>query len=238
MTPQEFVQRIKAAAPSLQSALLYGSAAAGDMSGSAVRHDLLLVAKQWSIAELHAMSDLVQQWQKAGNPIPQLFTTAELATSADVFPIEILDLQQSREVLLGPDPIADLHVDLDHLRLQLEHELRSKLLFLRQRCLAAGGDPQRIASVLAASLSSFLVLFRAALRLYDKQVPAQKRAALLALAQHVPFDAEPFVTLLDCKERGVPPGPNPVGLAGSYLGSIEQVVEAVDQHIRQSKGQA
>jgi hypothetical protein len=195
----------------------------------------MLVVERWGLAELQAIAPADRAWQQAGNAPPQLFTVAELAAAADVFPLEILDFQQSRRVLLGNDPIADLHVDLDQLRLQLEHELRSKLLMLRQGLLAATADERRLSGVLLASLSSVLVLFRAALRLYDKKVPAQKRAALLALAEHIQFDSQPFLTLLEYKVRSETPQTSAASVAGAYLASIEQVIGAVDRHITQTR---
>lgn len=234
MTPEQFVERLKEVLPGLEAAFLYGSAAAGDYVPGASHHDLLVVARQWNLADLHALAEVSRPWQQAGNPVPQLFTSAELASSADVFPIEVVDLQQARKVLYGPDLIADLKVDQDHFRLQLEHELRSRLLLLRQRCLAAAGDENRTLAVVIASLSTFLVLFRAALRLYDNEVPSHKRAAMLALAKHITFDPQPLLTLLDSKQKHLRPASGAVALAGSYLASIEQVVTAVDRHIRDS----
>jgi len=234
MTPEQFVERLQGAMPSgLKSVVLYGSAAAGDFVPGASDYNLLLVAESWSAAELQAIAEVVSQWQRAGNPPPQLFTSADMASSADAFPIEILDLQQSHKILWGTDLLGGIQVSPEHLRSQLEHELKSKLLRLRQRYLAACRDPQRTAGVLMGSLSTFLVLFRAALRLYDNEVPAEKRAALLALSRHVAFDPQPFLTLLDFKERHSRPPTSAESLAASYLASIEQVVTAVDRHIHE-----
>jgi hypothetical protein len=235
MTPEQFLSQIKPLLPGLHSVVLYGSSAAGDFVQGASRYDLMLVAERWGLVELQAIAAADRTWQQAGNAPPQLFTVAELSAAADVFPIEILDLQQSRRVLLGSDPIAELQVDLAQLRLQLEHELRSKLLMLRQRLLAATGDERRLSRVLLASLSSFLVLFRASLRLYDNEVPPQKRAALLALARHIDFDTQPFLTLLESKERAEKPGASAAAVAGAYLAAIEQVIGAVDRHITQAR---
>jgi hypothetical protein len=78
------------------------------------------------------------------------------------------------------------------------------------------------------SLSTILVLFRAALRLYQDDVPAKKLDALHALRKHVDFDAEPFQRLFDMKQ-------NPAEARGaaavsfdSYLKAIEAVVSAVN----------
>ena len=57
----------------------------------------------------------------------------EVYNSADCFPIEFHDMKERRRVLYGLDVIADLKFDMRNYRTQVEHELRSKLLRLRQQ---------------------------------------------------------------------------------------------------------
>ncbi|MCE9528231.1 MAG: hypothetical protein K8R36_19490 [Planctomycetales bacterium] len=116
--------------------------------------------------------------------------------------------------------------------MQLEHDLKSKLLFLRQRYLSAYHTPERLANLLASSVSTFLVLFRAALKLYDEAVPLSKRDALQKLATHIVFDAAPFQSVMELKaQRKLPAGTDLQSLAGRYLASIERIVHAIDQHL-------
>jgi hypothetical protein len=78
------------------------------------------------------------------------------------------------------------------------------------------------------SLSTFLVLFRAALRLYQKSVPNIKLESLHALAKHIDFDTRPFERIFELKTQ--PRKGNriaePVSF-GSYLTSIERVTNAI-----------
>lgn len=233
MTPEQFVQQLQAAlANQLKSVVLYGSAATGDFMEGVSGYNLLIVAEPWGTSELRAISSAAEKWEKAGNPLPQFFTPAELASSADAFPIEILDMQRSRKILFGADLLAALTVDLAHLRMQLEHDLKSKLLFFRQRYLAASQDPKRLAKLLTSSLSTFLVLFRAAIKLYDEDVPLHKKDALQKLGTHLVFDASPFLGVLELKAMGaLPPALDLQLLAGQYLASIEQIAHAIDQHL-------
>jgi len=101
-------------------------------------------------------------------------------------------MQRSRKTLFGADLLTSRTVDPAHLRMQLEHDLKSKLLFFRQRYLAASQDPKRLAKLLASSLSTFLVLFRAAIKLYDEDTPLQKKDALQKLGAYLTFDASPL----------------------------------------------
>lgn len=233
MKPEDFVDDLKTTlAGKLKSVVLYGSAATGDFLEGVSGYNLLVVAEPLGTSELQAVHPAAVKWEKAGNPLPQFFTSAELAGSADTFPIEILDMQRSRKVLFGADLLAGLTVDPAHLRMQLEHDLKSKLLFFRQRYVAASNAPERLASLLASSVSTFLVLFRAALELYDEKVPACKRDALQKLAAYIAFDPRPFESLLEFKSsRKLPAGIDLQTLAANYLTAIEQIVQAVDQHL-------
>src|SRR5262245_11370697 len=80
----------------LKSVVLYGSAAAGDFVPGVSGHDILIVVEQLAADDLVALTVPLANWEQAGNPLPQLFTPDELNASTDVFPIELLDMQQSR----------------------------------------------------------------------------------------------------------------------------------------------
>ena len=89
-----------------------------------------------------------------------------------------------------------------------------------------------MAGLLASSLSTFLVLFRAAVKLYDEEVPVSKQEALRKLATHISFDSGPFESVMELKaQRKLPPGIDLQGLAGRYLASVERIVQAIDQHL-------
>lgn len=164
-----------------------------------------------------------------------LFTPEELADTADAFPIELADIRQSRRVLSGVDPFSEMVFHHDALRLQLERELKGKLLALRGHYMACGGDAKKICELLTDSLSTFLVLFRAGLRLYQSEIPAIKLEALGALARHIPLEMEPFreVAGLKIEERRLKLE-EARRLFGRYLTAIETIVKAIDQKICQS----
>lgn len=221
--------------PSLKSVVLYGSAAAGDFVPGISAHDVLIVVEPLGALQLAAASAALAWWEQAGNPHPQLFTPQELQSSADVFPIEIADMQQSHRVLFGPDPLSGMKIDVPHYRIQLERELKTRLLQLRRQYLACAGEEQRIARLMVASVSTFLVLLRAALRLYNDSVPSEKIQALDQLAAHIPFDPEPFRAVLSLKHQKPKPPPGEMQtLFGKYLSSIDHVVHAVDRHLHAS----
>ena len=84
MTPEELVGQLEKAIPGrLCSAVLYGSAAAGDFVPGTSNYNVLLVLDRLGGAELDAISKPALQWAKAGNRPPLLFTRSELQASAD-----------------------------------------------------------------------------------------------------------------------------------------------------------
>lgn len=221
MTPEQFAEQLKQAMPvGLRSVVLYGSAAAGDHVPGKSDYNILVVAERLGMAELNALAPVAAAWTKAGNRPPVLFTPGQLAESADSFPIELLDMQQARRVLLGQDLLAGIHVQPEHLRATLAREWKAKLLQLRGRYLLTRGKPAQVAELMTASLSTILVLCRATLRLYQTEVPANKLDAARALAQRFGFDAGVFATVHELKMNQQKA---PVGLFETYLRTIEKI---------------
>jgi hypothetical protein len=213
----------------LKCVLLYGSAAAGDFVAGASDFNLLVVADPLGVTELRLLQAPLAAWDAAGHPAPLLFTPGQLQTSLDAFPIEMLDIQQSRRTLFGSDLVAGMHIEATDLRRAVERELTGKLLALRGKFALVADDPRAVQTLMTESLSTFLVLFRAALRLYQEHVPDVKLDALRALAKHITLDTSPFERLFAAKQR------SPSGWQGgadvafsAYLAAIESVVHAID----------
>jgi hypothetical protein len=88
------------------------------------------------------------------------------------------------------------------------------------------------------SLSTFLVLFRAALRVYEDTAPERKLDALHGLAQHINFDAQPFERLFELKELTAKSPSAEVDVSFvSYLNAIESVAHAINHNTR-SQGES
>jgi hypothetical protein len=231
MTTEQLIAGLREAlGGGLKSVVLYGSAAAGDFIEGVSGQDVLVVVERLGAEELDRLAAPLERWQSAGNPLPQLFTAAELAGSADVFPIELADMQQSRRVLFGSDPLAEMKIDMELFRLQLERELKTRLILLRQRYLVVHSQPQALTRLMTASISTFLVLVRASLRLIGDRVPASKADALVESARRFNFAPQPFIEILRLKQQRTSAAAGDK-LFQNYLASIEAVVQAVDRHL-------
>ena len=230
MKPEDLAKRLQEdCGEHLQSVILYGSAAAGDHTGKRSDYNVLVVTDSLARNVLDALGPAARAWTRHGNPPPMMFTAERLTEAADVFPIELLDMQEIHRVLYGPDLLKDIHVSTRNLRLEIEHELRGKLIQLRERYLTARNDKASV-QLMIGSLSTFQVLFRAALRLYQDKVPAAKQQAVQELAERLSFNAGPF-EIVDTLKRGMqkPRDVEPGSLFDGYLGAIETVLDSVDE---------
>ena len=233
MNPEKLVEELKQACPmGLKSVILYGSAAAGDYVGKQSDYNVLVITKDLGIGTLNAISKTASAWAKAGNPAPLLFTEERLEQATDVFPIELLDIRECHKILFGEDLVQGLEIDTKNLRLQIEHELRGQLIHLRQSYLLTQGKSKAVADLMVGSLSTFLVLFRASLRLFEDFVPQKKFQALEKLSTHLKFDGSVFQTVQQLKDGTKKPKDVAVEeLFNNYLKTIECVIDAVDAYI-------
>lgn len=234
MTPEELVRALKNVdRPRIRSVILYGSAAAGDQVARQSDVNLMLVTDSLLPGDLRSLRACCRGWVRQGNPPPMLLTLDQLRDSCDVFPIEMLDLKESHRILMGEDVVTPLSVDLDDLRLQLERELKSRLIQLREGYLLADPKPKRVLGLVTGSLSSVLVLARAALRLFQADVPRRKPEALKTLAPHIGLNLAPFEQAMRLREGALSPRQvNAEDLFASYLEAVELLVTRVDTHIR------
>jgi predicted nucleotidyltransferase len=231
----EFVARLQqAAGTNLESVILYGSAVSGDYDPDYSNINLVAVLKDTALPKLLALAPAVASWTKLKRHAPLVITREELERSADVFAIELMDMQRQHRVLFGPDIVAPLKISMHKHRAQLEYELREKLILLRQRLLVDAGDDQRTWDLILRSLPAFTTLFRHAIIAQGQPVPATKRESIKRLAASLGFDATPFEHLLDIREHRADPKKFRVQeIAARYLAAVEQVTAAVDKMLDQ-----
>lgn len=228
---QQLVEKLqKAYGDRLVSVVLYGSAAAGDHQEKFSDYNVLCVLNRISPRELADSEAIFRWWREHGSPAPLLLSEEEVVTSTDCFAIEFSDMKRQNQLLAGKDIISTLAVDKRFYRAQVEHELRAKLLRLRQKAPGMFSDPDLLRRLLADSLSTFCVLFRHALLLHGEAAPATKREVIAQASQRFGFDPLPFEKLLAIREETLKAREvEPVPLLASYMDGIGLVIQAVDR---------
>jgi hypothetical protein len=232
----EFVKRLRqAAGPNIESIILFGSAVAGDFHPGLSNLNLLCVLRDCSFAALQALAPVAKWWDGQRQPPPLCMTRTELDRSTDVFTIELLDMQQHHRVLLGEDVIQGLQISMHVHRVQVEYELREKLILVRQQLLLASGNGARLWDLLLRSVPSFGTLFRHALIALGDSSSLGRREAVDTLSKRVGFDLSAIHQVLDVRECDVREQKaarkklDIDDLAARYLTAVEKVTAAVDE---------
>ena len=228
----ELVNRLKELGGSnLHSVLLYGSAARGDFHEKHSDINVLVILGSLAAADLRRVSPVVKWWiTDLREPAPLFFTEEELRRSSDVFAIELLDIRDAHRVLYGKDPVAAINIPMNLHRVELEHELRTTLLKLRQRFLLAADNPGELTTALIKSSSSVITLFRHVLIAFDETPPTSRADVVARTAVVTGADPAALNAALHVRES---PEANHdiVAIYGAYLQAIEKVVIALDHLI-------
>jgi predicted nucleotidyltransferase len=226
----DFVNRLKlAAGANLECVALFGSAANGEFHADYSDINILCVVTELSAPALEKLAPIINAWTKKKYPAPLIFSHAELKQSTDVFAIEMLDIRQRHRILHGDDMFANLPVPMDQHRVQLEHNLRTKLLTLRQSYIQSVGDDNRIRRLMLDSVSNFSTLFRHTLIAMGEQPAPHKAENIKRLAEKIEFDPGIFLKLLEVREHKASKSEIEAAPAfAKYLEGINTVIKAVD----------
>ncbi len=214
----------------LVSVVLYGSAAEEDHQAKFSDFNVLCMLSEVTPRELGAAEETFRWWREQGNPSPLLLTEQEMAASAGCFAIEFHDIKRQHRVLHGKDVVTPLELDDSFYRAQVEHDLRARLLRLRQKACGMLSDSGLLRRLLLNSVSTFCVLFRHALVLHGADAPGRKREVIERAQEAFGIDPQPFLKLLDVREDRIKPGElDPVPLLVSYLQGISLVIAAMER---------
>jgi hypothetical protein len=226
----DLVQKLKAAlGERLISVILYGSAAVGDWQQKTSDLNVLCVLDRITPAELAKSEPVFRWWREKGQPVPLLLTAEELGGSTDCFAMEFHDMQEHRRVLHGSDVILGLTVEDRFYRAQVEHELRSKQIRLRQKAAELLPDHKRLVTLLTDSISTFCVLGRHALILSGHEARWKKQEILAALETLLGSSFKNCMAILTIRQSGESPSSgDAVSLLDGYLKETDALVRFVD----------
>lgn len=214
----------------LQCVVLYGSAATGEFDPGRSDINLLVLLQKLDFATLQTARPLLNWWLEQGCSWPLLLSVEEFLRSGDAFPMEITDIFAKHRTVQGTFDLPAPHVDPALHRAQLEHELRSKLLRLRQKSIPLLDQPKELLRLMENSLPTFLVLLRHALLLAGHSPGFDRRANLRLAAEKLGLQAAPFLEILDTRQGQVSPKTvDSVQLFESYLAQVQVLVHLADR---------
>jgi len=213
----------------LISIILYGSGARGDYVPGRSDINFLFTLTEKGIEDLFRALDLVTSWKKRKVATPLFMTRDYILSSLDAFPVEFLNMKRHHVLVYGEDVLAALTFQPEHLRLQIERELKAKILHLRKGFLETEGREKRIRQLIRVSLTAFAALFHALLYLKNMEVPQAGRDVFQAAAKAFPIDADVFKKCVDVKAGSDHLSPAEIqALFRDYLKEVNRLCDIID----------
>ncbi|HEY4311991.1 MAG TPA: hypothetical protein VGN12_21265 [Pirellulales bacterium] len=137
--------------------ILYGPIAGARFDPTLHMIHSVLVLDGMGLEILRKLSGEGHRFGRRRITAPMVMTPDFLQASRDTFPLELIEIQQQRLVLVGEDYFAGITFDPAHVRLQCERELKALSVAMRQ-AVVADGDKE--SSIQRAALPAMFNLLR------------------------------------------------------------------------------
>lgn len=130
---------IKVTGANLLSLVAYGGRRSGDPAYADEPLASVMVIHNEDLLMLERLGQRGLRFGRRGIAAPLVMTPQYIRASLDSFPLEMLEIQQTGQLVFGENFFDQLTFDARHVRLQCERELKSTKLHLRQGLLQAAG---------------------------------------------------------------------------------------------------
>jgi predicted nucleotidyltransferase len=213
----------------LVALILYGSAAGGSYVRGKSDINLLVVLTAAGMDKLADALEMIKGWKKRHVAVPLTMTKSFIESSLDSYPIEFLNMKNSHIIIYGENILEKLSFEPADLRLQIERELKGKLILLRQGYLEAEGKARQLKQLIGNSFTAFISIFNALLYLKHDAAPRERRDTIKELAKVLAIDADVFIQCADIKEgKNNLSDEDVIGLFKKYVQEVENICNIVD----------
>jgi hypothetical protein len=214
----------------LVSLIVYGSAATGSYVKGKSDINLLVVLTEAGMNRLDAAFDTVKFWKKRKVATPLTLTKSFIETSLDSYPIEFLNMKNSHVLVYGENVLANIAFQPADLRLQIEREIKGKIILLRQGYLETEGSARALRQLIRNSFTAFISIFKALLHLKQEKAPQTRRETIKEACNLFSLDAAVFELCSDIKEgKDNLAGPEIIDVFKKYLREVEKIGIVVDE---------
>lgn len=221
----------------LEAVAVTGEAASPCYRAGRTPLQTVVIVSDLNPAVLRAYRPSLRRWARKRIPTPLFFDPAYLEGALDAFPLEFREIADFYVLLHGDARFFEsIRIDQDHLRRQVEEQLRGKLIHLWEHYLVAGGKRRDLERLLIETLPGFEVPMRGMLRLRDPNATeaVHDRPVGVPLIEAVSSEltlALPTMARLEAHrlsgEKLTDPDLDLV--FEDYLGELRQIIDRIDQ---------
>jgi len=213
----------------LVSLMLYGSAAGGSYVKGKSDINILVVLTPEGINQLDKALVLVKTWRKRNVAVPLVMTKVFIESSLDSYPIEFLNMKNNSVLIYGENVLAALTFQQQDLRLQIERELKAKILLLREGYLESEGSVRFLRNLIGKSLTAFVSIFNALIFLKTGAVHHKKIETIKEMSNTFQLSEQVFLSCFSIKEgTDKLSSAEVILLFKKYVSEVEKICLAVD----------
>ena len=157
-------------------------------------------------------------------------TKAFIETSLDSYPIEFLNMKNSHILIYGENVLGNLTFQPADLRLQIERELKGKIILLTQGYLETKVSARQVRHLIRNSFTAFVSIFNALLYLKHEKAPQTRRETIREVCNLFLLDAAVFERCSDIREGkdNLADG-EIIDTFKKYLQEVEKICSIVDE---------
>ncbi len=208
---------------------IVGSAVISDYNEKLSDINSLAVLHNLDLKFIAFLAPLGRKCGKKRIAAPLVMTPEYIRRSLDVFPVEFLDFKLIHQTIYGSDILKDLQIDMPHLRLQCEREIKTKLIYVRQGYISSLGKKEHLDTVLVRSITGSMAFFRAIITLLGKEPPVSRTDVIKEFGAATKIETGIFTELLALKRRAIKPSERELhAMFERYYNALESTDKIVD----------
>ncbi len=185
----------------LLSVILYGSILGENFIKGVSDINLLIILKEADSNQITDFGKTAFKTIQRYNITPLILTRDEFINSADVFPLEYMDIKERNRVIYGIDETQNLELTGKNLRHQVEAGLRGSLIRLRQIMVASRGKDSVLKGFFKIWIGPLLSMFRGLIRLKgEKAASLSHEEVVKKVSVLYSVDTEIFNNLLQIRK--------------------------------------
>ncbi|MDD4356700.1 MAG: hypothetical protein PHN98_05560 [Smithellaceae bacterium] len=213
----------------LISLMLYGSGVTRTYLKGKSDINVLVVLTPEGMDRLEDGFPLVEKWRKRDVAVPLVMTRKFIASSLDSYPIEFLNMKNQSVLIYGENVLEPLEIRPEDLRLQIERELHSKILLLREGYLESAGSARHLRRLIGKSLIACVALCNAMLYLKQAETPRDITETIREMNRVFTIDANIFMLCLEIR-RGTDKlsGKEVKDVFKKYMREVEKMFHIID----------
>ncbi len=214
----------------IHSVHIVGSCLTPDYDEKTSDINSIVVLREMNLGFVEFLAPLGRKYKKRGVAAPLIMTPEYIQNSLDVFPIEFFNFKLIHETVYGEDLLKDLSIENRHMRLQVERELKTKLIWLRQGYISTMGDRRLLVENLKNSIKGYIPLFRAIISLFGEDVPVASLEVIKKLEEITKVNCLIFEKIFMLKKGRISPGKDELDrYFEEYYISTERLGRIVDE---------